>query len=150
MITVTAWQPIAAALIKPFEGCKLKAYLCPAGVPTIGWGATGPDVRMGMTWTQQQADDRFMEHLQHFGEGVEKLLGDTPVTAHQMAALVSLAYNIGLGNLGKSTLLKKHKAGDYAGAKAEFTKWNLAGGKILAGLTRRRNAEALVYGKGDE
>lgn len=152
MITVTAWQPLAASLIKPFEGCKLTAYPDPAtgGDPwTIGWGATGPDIRKGTVWTQAQVDDRFMEHLQHFGDGVAKLIGEAPTTARQMAAMVSLAYNIGLGNFGKSTLLKKHKAGDHAGAQAEFAKWNKAAGRVMNGLTRRRAAEATLYGKAD-
>ena len=88
--------------------------------------------------------------MQQFGDGVTKLVKTAPTTAHQFAALVSLAYNIGLENLRHSTLLRLHLEGDYAGAQAQFIRWNKAAGKIMAGLTRRRNAEALVYGKGDQ
>lgn len=152
MITVTAWQPLAAGLIKPFEGCKLTAYPDPAtgGDPwTIGWGATGPDIRKGVVWTQVQADDRFMEHLQHFGDGVATMVKTAPTTAHQFAALVSLAYNIGLENLRRSSLLRLHMTGDYPGAQGQFIRWNKANGRVMRGLTRRRAAEAEVYGKAD-
>lgn len=152
MITVTAWQPIAGKLIKLFEGCKLTAYPDPGtgGDPwTIGWGSTGPDICRGTVWTQAQADARFDEHLQHFGDGVARLVGNAPTTAHQMAAMVSLAYNIGLDNLAGSTLLKRHLAGDYAGAQAAFASWNKSGGRILPGLVKRRAAEAEVYGRPD-
>ena len=149
MITVTAWQPLAEKLIKRFEGCKLKAYLCPAGIPTIGWGATGPDIHIGLVWTQEQADERFREHLSEFGDGVAALVKAAPTSAHQMAALVSFAFNLGTGALAHSTLLRKHIAGDYAGAAGEFGRWNKAGGRVLAGLTTRRAAESALY-SGDD
>lgn len=149
MITVAAWQPLAAKIIKAFEGCFLDAYLCPAGVPTIGWGSTGPDIRMGMKWTQKQADDRLMDDIGDFGDAVAKLVKDKHTTAHQFAALVSFAYNLGSGALGSSTLLRKHMAGDFDGARLEFARWNKAGGKVLKGLTRRRAQEAALYGTPD-
>jgi len=135
-------------LIKQFEGCVLKAYLCPAKVPTIGWGSTGPDIKLGMVWTQAQADARFDAHVAEFAEKVAKLIGDAPTTQGQFDALVSFAYNLGTNALAKSTLLKEHKAGKWLYAKAEFGLWNKAGGKVLAGLTRRRADEAALYGKG--
>lgn len=154
MITVTAWQPIAAKLMHEFEGCRLKAYPDPGsrdGHPwTIGWGSTGPGIGPGVVWTQEQADARFLEDLTKFGEQVARLLGDAPTTAHQWAALVSLAYNIGTAALAKSTVLRRHKAGDYAGARAAFAMWNKNDGKVMAGLTRRRAAEAAVYATADE
>ncbi|CAB5162133.1 COG3772 Phage-related lysozyme (muraminidase) [uncultured Caudovirales phage] len=150
-ITVTAWQPLAEGLIRQFEGCKLKAYLCPAGVPTLGWGATGPDIHLGMNWTQDQADARLLADLQCFGDQVAALVKAASTTAHQFAALTSFHYNT--GELGHSTLLRMHLAGDYAGAKAEFQKWNKArvNGELvpLGGLTKRRAAEAALYGKAD-
>jgi lysozyme len=144
-------------LIQEFEGCAKKrpdgtyaAYPDPGsgGDPwTIGWGTTGPDVKKGVVWTQQQCDDRFAAHLDEFAAKVSKILGATPTTQHQFDAMVSFAYNLGPGNLSSSTLLKRHKAGDIIGAAAEFAKWNKAAGKVLAGLTRRRAAEAALYAK---
>lgn len=150
-ITVTAWQPLAAKIVKAFEGCELKAYPDPGSGNdpwTIGWGATGPGIAKGVSWTQAQADARLLDDLQRFGDSVAKLIGDAPTNAHQFAALVSLSYNIGLGNLGKSTLLRKHKAGDFDGARAQFAVWNRASGNIMKGLTRRRAQEAALYGQG--
>jgi GH24 family phage-related lysozyme (muramidase) len=150
-------QPSQACtkLIQEFEGCAKKqpngsfcAYPDPGsgGDPwTIGWGSTGPDVKKGVVWTQKQCDDRFAEHLGQFAAKVSKILGSTPTTQHQFDAMVSFAYNVGPANLSASTLLKKHKAGDYKGAAAEFAKWNKAAGKVLPGLTRRRAAEAALY-----
>ncbi len=135
-------------LIKRFEGCRLEAYRCPAGVPTIGYGATGPDVKLGMQWTQEQADERLRADLKKFEEGVEALLGDAPTTQGQFDALVSFAYNCGLLALAKSTLLKRHRAGEYLDAAHQFLRWNRANGRVLPGLTRRRQAEAKLYGEG--
>jgi lysozyme len=142
-------------LVQQFEGCEKKrgdgsfdAYPDPGsgGDPwTIGWGTTGPDVKKGVTWTQQQCDDRFAQDLNKFAQGVAKVIGGAATTQPQFDAIVSFAYNVGIGNLTKSTLLKKHKDGDYAGAANEFAKWNKAAGKVMKGLTRRRAAEAELY-----
>ncbi len=144
-----------AKLVQQFEGCARKradgsfeAYPDPGsgGDPwTIGWGSTGSDIKKGTVWTQKQCDDRFNAHLDEFAAGVSKAIGDAPTTQSQFDAMVSFAYNVGLANLNASTLLKKHKARDYAGAAAEFARWNKAAGKVLAGLTRRRGAEAALY-----
>lgn len=149
--------PDCTKLIQAFEGCHKKrsdgrfdAYPDPGsgGDPwTIGWGATGPDVRKGVVWTQEQCDDRFTAHVAQFAAGVRRLLGNAATTQHQFDALVSFAYNVGEGNLGSSTLLKLHKAGDYSGAAAQFARWNKAAGWVLPGLTRRRAAEAALYGR---
>jgi lysozyme len=149
-VPIAAEPPASAlTLIKEFEGCKLAAYPDPGsgGDPwTIGWGATGPGIKKGVAWTREQADDRLKQDVARFTDGVRKLLDGAPTTDRQLGAMVSLAYNIGLGNFGSSTLLKAHKRGAYATAQAEFTKWNNAGGRVMAGLTRRRAAEAAVYG----
>jgi lysozyme len=140
---------VADALTREFEGCKLTAYPDPGsgGDPwTIGWGATGAGIHKGVVWTQAQADARHVEDLERFAAGVNKLIGTAETTDKQRGAMISLAYNIGLGNFGSSTLLLLHKAGDYPGAKAQFARWNRAAGKVMAGLTRRRAAEAAVYG----
>lgn len=137
-----------ADLVKSFEGCVLKAYPDPGsgGDPwTIGVGATGPGIAKGVVWTQQQADDRLMADLARFGRGVWTAMGEKETLQNRFDALVSLAFNIGLGNLTSSTLLRKHVAGDYAGAADQFIRWNKAAGKVMAGLTRRREAEAKLY-----
>ncbi|HEU0097786.1 MAG TPA: lysozyme [Allosphingosinicella sp.] len=149
--------PDCIKLVQEFEGCAKKrsdgtfeAYPDPGsgGDPwTIGWGSTGPDIKKGVVWTQKQCDDRFTAHLDEFGQKVAKILGNTPTTQNQFDAMVSFAYNVGPANLSASTLLKKHKAGDYKGAAAEFGRWNKAAGKVMAGLTRRRAAEAALYSK---
>lgn len=136
------------ALIKSFEGLSLKAYPDPAtgGAPwTIGYGHTGPEVKKGLNWTQAQADNAIADDVSRFADGVAALIEAAPTTQGQFDALSSFAFNLGLGNLAKSTLLKKHKAGDYAGAAAEFAKWANANGKQMAGLVRRRAAEAAMY-----
>ena len=142
--------PKAQDLVKSFEGCKLKAYMpTPNDRPTIGYGATfhadGRAVKMGEVWTQAQADDAFDHDINQYGAKVEKLLGGCDTDAAQFGAMTSLAYNIGLGGFGNSTVLRKHKAGDWAGAAAAFGMWNKQAGKVLAGLTRRRKAEAELY-----
>lgn len=135
-------------LIKSFEGCKLVAYPDPGtgGDPwTIGWGTTGPDIKKGLVWTQEQADKRFTAHVAEFAEKVWKALDGAAVTQNQFDAMVSLAYNIGPTNFKNSTLLKMHKAGNYVGAASQFIRWNKAAGKVMKGLTRRREAEAKLY-----
>ena len=150
--------PDCIKLVQEFEGCakrrpdgSFEAYPDPAtgGDPwTIGWGSTGADIKKGVVWTQKQCDDRFSSHLGEFAEKVAKLLDGAKTSQNQFDAMVSFAYNVGPANLASSTLLRKHKAGDFAGAAAEFGKWNKANKKVMAGLTRRRAAEAALYAKG--
>lgn len=131
------------ALITCYEGEKLKAYRCPAGIWTIGVGHTGPDVKPGMTITQARSQEILSEDLAKFEEAVNTLC---PVTTQdQFDALVSFAFNVGAEALKTSTLRRKHNDGDYAGAAAEFARWNKAGGRVLPGLTTRRAAEAALY-----
>ena len=153
------WIKLAAPLVERFEGMarkipggKVEAYPDPGtgGKPwTIGIGSTtdenGAAINPGDVWTEERARARFEDHLREFGEGVDKLLAGKPTTAAQKAAIVSWVYNVGLGAASKSTLLRKHAAGDYKGAQAEFARWNRAGGRVLAGLVRRRAAEAELY-----
>lgn len=132
------------ALIKSFEGCRLKAYQDSVGIWTIGYGCTGSDVKPGMTITQEEADKRLADKLVHFEDGVDDLL-EVDVTDGQFSALVCFAYNVGLGNLKGSHLLSKTNAGDVAGAANEFERWDRAGGQVLPGLLRRRLAEKALY-----
>jgi lysozyme len=142
-----------ANLIKHFESCMQKkgehyhTYHCPAGVLTIGWGHTqhhGRKFDANSKWTRQECDEAFMEDMSGFERDVRKAV-KVPLEPYQFDALVSFTYNVGSGNLNKSTLLKKVNAGDFAGAAKEFPKWNKANGKVLAGLTRRRASEALLF-----
>jgi GH24 family phage-related lysozyme (muramidase) len=135
------------ALVKQFEGCKLKAYLCPAGVLTCGWGTTD-GVTEDTEWTQDEADERLVEDLAVFEMRVKKLL-QREATGNQLAALVSFAYNVGTMNLRTSTLLRKFNAGDIAGAAEQFPAWNKAGGRVLPGLIARRAAERALFLKED-
>lgn len=133
-------------LIKQFEGYSSKAYPDPAtgGAPwTIGYG-TIKGVKPGMVITAEQAEKMLRDDVAKFESGVSSLI-TAPTTQGQFDAMVSLAYNIGLGNFGKSTLLKKHNARCYTCAADQFRVWNRANGKVMNGLTKRRAAERQVY-----
>lgn len=131
------------ALIKEHEGLRLDAYRCPAKVWTIGYGSTGPHVRAGLRIDATQAEALLLEDVARFEDGVARIAG--ACTQGQYDALVCFAFNLGLGALMSSTLLKKHKAGDHRAAAAEFARWVSAGGRRLPGLVRRRAAEAELY-----
>ena len=141
------------ALIKRFEGCArqiagglVEAYPDPGtgGAPwTIGWGATGPGIGPGTVWTQAQCDTRLEHDLVRYAADVARALGQAPTSQAQFDALVSFHYNTGA--IGRATLTRKHLAGDFAGAAAEFARWNRAGGRVMRGLVRRRAAEAALY-----
>lgn len=136
-------------LMHEFEGLRLEAYLCPAGIPTIGWGntryETGLPVKMGDRITKERADDLFDYWAFDFAEGVRKLV-TSKLNDNQFSALVSFAYNVGLGNFGKSTLLKKLNINPNDPLiRDEFLRWDKAVGKVLSGLSRRRKAEADLY-----
>lgn len=130
-------------LIKNFEGCKLEAYLDIVGVPTIGYGET-EDVCMGMFITQDEADAMLSKKYDKLESDILGL--GVSLNENQLGALVSFAYNLGLGALKSSTLLKKLRNKDPS-AVDEFVRWNKAGGKVVAGLTRRRLAEVALFNK---
>jgi lysozyme len=133
-------------LIKSFEGLELRAYKCPADVLTIGYGSTGPHVKPNMVITEKQAEDLLRQDLVRFERAVTRLV-TVPISQNQYDALVSFTFNLGEGNFSRSTLLKRVNARDFSGAQREFAKWNRAGGVVLAGLTRRRAAEARLFGE---
>lgn len=132
------------ALLKKFEGCKLKAYKCPAGIWTIGYGHTSaagaPEVAQGMTITKAEANDILRRDLVKYEQGIKALLHQ-PVTQNQFDVLVDFAYNAGIGALKSSTLLKRVNAADFDAVPAEIMKWTKGGGKVLPGLVNRRRAE---------
>lgn len=134
-------------LIKHFEGCSLEAYADPAtgAEPwTIGYGHTGPEVHPGMTITQDEADALLREDAEKVAKQITPMV-HVPLSQEEFDALVCFVFNVGIGNFAKSTLLKKLNAGDYEGAANELPKWNKAAGKVMAGLTRRRNAERDLF-----
>lgn len=139
-------------LIKSFEGLYLTAYLDIVGIPTIGYGCTNgitkDDVKNKRTITEQQATDMMMHELESFERGVEKCVL-VPINQNQFDALIAFSYNVGLGALQKSTLLKLLNAGDVSGAAEQFLRWNKAGGVEVKGLTRRRQAERSLFLKSD-
>jgi lysozyme len=135
---------IASGLVKSFEGCRLEAYQCPAGKWTVGYGHTGPDVHEGLVISQQQADAFLAADLERFAAGVARFV-TRPLSAQQTAALISFAFNEGLGRFSGSTLLVKVNAGLDQEAAREFGKWIYCNKEILTGLVRRRAAEAALY-----
>lgn len=140
-------------LVGHFEGLRLNAYPDPAtgNLPiTIGYGTTrinSKPVSLGTTITKTQAEQYLADDLLRFENGVKALV-KVKLSASQLGALTSLAYNIGLGNLGSSTLLTLLNKGDYAGAAAQFSRWNKANGRPMTGLTKRRKAEATFFSTG--
>lgn len=145
----------AEALVRPFEGYHRRlpdggccAYPDPgtgAKPWTIGWGSTGPDIGPETRWSREAADARLNHELEGFASAVvrmsPRLLGEPD---HRLAAIISFAYNCGTGNYRVSTLKKRVDAGDWAGARQEIVRWNKAAGRVLNGLTRRRQAEAAM------
>lgn len=148
--------PDGISLIKQFEGCSKKlgdgmveAYPDPGtgGDPwTIGWGATGAGIGPGTRWTQTQCDTRLEADLLRYSAEVAFAIGDAPTTPLQFDALVSFHYNTGA--IAKATLTRKHVARDFAGAAREFDRWCYAGGRVMKGLVRRREAESALYRRG--
>lgn len=131
-------------LVKSFEGCMLKAYRDIVGVLTIGYGHTGDDVYENQLITQQEADELLLDDMCQCEAGLAGLV-TVPLTDNQFAALVSFSFNLGLGALAHSTLLKKLNAKDYPGAADEFLRWNQAGGKVVNGIARRRATERELF-----
>lgn len=152
-VDASLWQPSRTsregeALLHEFEGFRHEAYLCPANVWTIGYGNTryedGSPVRKGDRITKERGVALFRNILAGFEAKVKKLV-KVELTQGQFDALVSFAYNVGVDALRKSTLLRKLNAGDYSGAADEFLRWNKGGGRVLNGLTRRREAERELF-----
>jgi lysozyme len=136
-------------LIKSFEGLKLNPYLDSVNIPTIGFGTirypNGKAVSMSDPAITEEKALFFLEHeINEKTSAINKML-KVSVNQNQFDALVSFAYNVGVGALQKSTLLKLLNSGDYAAAAEQFLRWNKAGGKELAGLTRRRQAERSLF-----
>jgi len=138
----------AVELIKHYEGCKLEAYICPAGVLTIGFGHTGPDVIKGKIITADQAEKLLIADLVKYDADIARYV-KVKLNQSQYDALVSFVYNLGARALATSTLLKKLNAGEFDAVPREFLKWDKArvNGmyKALPGLTKRRKSEAALF-----
>ena len=130
-------------LVKQFEGLKLRAYRCPAGVWTVGYGSTR-DVHAGMVITQAEADQRLRDDLKDAEEAVERLV-KVLLNDNEYSALVSFVYNVGASAFSHSTLLRMLNSIDKRSAALQFKRWNRGGGKVLKGLVRRRAAEAALF-----
>lgn len=136
-------------LVEEFEGLRLKAYKDAVGVWTIGYGTTaaaglGIDPKAGMSITEAEAKSLLAEGLERFAASIRPKI-TAPINDNEFGAFLSLAYNIGPGAFAKSSALRKFNAGDKAGAADAILLWNKAGGKVLAGLTRRRKAERELF-----
>jgi lysozyme len=134
----------AEDLARRFEGCELEAYLCPAGIPTIGYGHTGKDVYLGLTWTAEQAEEELVHDL---------ICADAQLTVYSplviggnRAALTDFVFNLGIGNYRSSTLRTLVNEAAWPAVKQELLKWDHANGQILPGLLKRREAEAALIG----
>jgi len=150
------WLETLGAHLEEFEGLRLRAYddLHPlrkisegspvAGTLTIGYGHTGADVYPGQVIIMADALDLLKADVEIFSAGVDRCV-DVLLNDNERAALVSFAFNVGLGNFKRSTLLRKLNQGDRAGAAREFPKWRKSKGKVLRGLVRRRDAERLLF-----
>jgi lysozyme len=131
-------------LLKSFESCKLTAYLDSVGIPTLGWGSVGSDIKLGCTWTQEQADNRLNGRL----DALEHELNDNLLVSlneNQFSALICLAYNIGFTALLRSRLFSFVNNSDFEAAANQFCQWVHAGGVELPGLVRRREAEKALF-----
>ncbi|HTH53547.1 MAG TPA: lysozyme [Edaphobacter sp.] len=133
-------------LTKQFEGCELTAYQDQVGVWTIGYGHTGTDVKKGLTITEEQASTLLAADVSWAVTCVNKSV-KVAVNQNQFDAMVDFVFNLGCASFGQSTLLRLLNAGNFSDAAKEFLRWNRAGGKVVAGLTRRRQAEMALFDK---
>ena len=131
------------SLIKKFEGCRLEPYFCSANVLTIGYGHTRT-AQSGQNWSQDHAEEMLKSDLEEFEGYVEQLV-EVPLSQYQFDSLVAWCFNLGPANLKSSTLLKVLNSGAYEEVPSQIKRWNKAGGKVLEGLIRRREAEALLF-----
>lgn len=159
MISMLVTGSAGLTLIRQFEGCVLHAYQDVVGVWTVGYGCTGHIeladgstvvVASGLQITQADADHSLLARLEaDFNPALRHLLGSAPATQNQFDAMTSLQFNIGTGALSRSHVLSYHLAGNYNAAALAFRSWDMAGGRVLAALLRRRVAEATLYLTGD-
>ncbi len=131
------------SLVKKFEGCKLEAYQCAAGVWTCGYGSTR-GVQKGDIWSMEKAETMLIDELEEYGNHVEELV-TIPLNQCQFDALTSWCFNLGPTNLKNSTMIQVLNQGDYEGVPYQIKRWNKVNGQVSDGLIRRREAEALLF-----
>lgn len=140
---INSARDILTKLIRESEGCELKAYRCPAGIWTIGYGVTGERIYRGLIWTQEKAESKLLEIadlvLKSATLTSPVLLNGSP---QRLAAIADFIFNLGIGSYRKSTLRKKVDVEDWKAAQTEIVKWVRGGGKVLPGLVKRRAKEA--------
>jgi lysozyme len=136
------------ALTEQFEGCSLTAYQDQVGVWTIGFGHTGPDVKPGMTITSADAQALLAQDVKSAAACVNKVVS-VQLTQEEFDALVDFVFNLGAGAFSSSTMLRELNAGDFTRAATQFALWDHAGGTVVAGLLRRRQAEADLFESDD-
>lgn len=133
----------AIDLVKASEGCRLKAYRCSAGIPTIGFGHT-LSVKMGMKITQEEADVFLLRDLMKAASSILRLT-TVAINDNQFAALIDFVFNLGAGRYQSSTIRARLNRGEYGGAAEYFLKYVYAGGRVLPGLVRRRQLEYNLF-----
>jgi len=131
-------------LIRKYEGLRLAAYVCPGGKLTIGYGHTGEDVYESRKIDVEEANELLEHDVERFERSVNEMV-TVPMTQGMFDALISFSFNLGAGSLKGSTLLKMLNSGDREAAADEFLRWNKASGKVLAGLTARRESERELF-----
>lgn len=134
----------AIDIVEKFEGLRLRSYKCPAGIWTCGVGHTGPDVVEGMVVSEDVAEEWLRVDLEESAKTVDRAVR-VPLNANERSALISFVFNLGSGAFTSSTLLKVLNMGDRLGAANQFLRWDKAGGKVLPGLTKRREAERALF-----
>lgn len=139
-----SYLTLATALVKEFEGFKLEAYKCPAGIWTIGYGHTGEGVTEGLRITTKEAEDFLRSDLIEADQAIFDYC-DITLTDNERAALLSFVFNVGASAFRTSTLLKLLNYGDHEAAAKQFSRWTKAKGKDLPGLVRRRAAEMKLF-----
>lgn len=148
-------EQVATEIIKDWEKCELVAYKpLPTDPWTIGWGATGPNITQGTTWTQQQADTDLLHRVTLLSQEVRQAV-TAPATDNELGAMIDLAYNIGIGvpagqyggptGFRGSTLLRLFNEGNTPGAGQQFLVWDESAGHVVQGLENRREAEQRVF-----
>lgn len=135
-------------LTEQFEGLRLSAYQDQVGVWTIGYGHTGADVTPDLTITQAQAEQLLLDDVGSASKCVNGCV-TVALTQDEFNALVDFVFNLGAGAFQGSTLLRDLNGGDFAGAAAQFDAWDHAGGAVVAGLLRRRQAETALFQQGE-
>lgn len=143
------YSPAGLRLTESFEGLNLEAYQDSVGVWTIGYGHTGPDVSAGMEITQEQATLLLASDIA-WAEAVVNRAVKVTITQNHFDAMVDFVFNVGAASFLNSTLLRLLNGGDYGRAADQFLRWNKAGGKVLKGLTKRREAERMMFLLGEE